>query len=163
MSRDSFIKFCPRCGAEMAREHKFGEMRPVCPTCGWIYFIDPKVAAAVLVEQGGRVLLVRRVNEPFRGLWTLPAGFVNGGEDPAGAAARECLEETGLNVRITNVLDVISGREHERGADFVIVYHAEVISGELMPADDADAAEWFTRDNLPPLAFIATQRVLGKR
>ena len=135
-------------------------VRPVCPQCGWIYFIDPKVAAAILVEQDGRVLLVRRVNEPFRGLWTLPAGFVNGGEDPAAAAARECLEETGLQVRVLGVLDVIAGREHERGADFIIVYHAEVLGGDLAPDDDADAAEWFLRSELPPLAFNATKKVL---
>ena len=128
-------------------------VRPVCPQCGWIYFVDPKVAAAVLIEQDGRVLLVRRANEPYRGLWTLPAGFVNGGEDPAEAAARECLEETGLSVNVTRVLDVIAGREHNRGADFIIVYLAEVIGGELMPADDADAAEWFTRKALPPPGF----------
>ncbi len=85
---------------------------------------------------------------------------MNGGEDPAEAAARECLEETGLSVHITRVLDVIAGKEHERGADFIIVYHAEVISGDLTPADDADAAEWFARDKLPPLAFNATQKVL---
>jgi 8-oxo-dGTP diphosphatase len=161
MSKGVLVKFCLRCGAEVTHEYLFGEVRPVCPQCKWIHFVDPKVAAAVLVEQDGRVLLVRRVNEPFRGLWTLPAGFVNGGEDPAGAAARECLEETGLCVRVTHVLDVISGREHERGADFVIVYHAEVISGELVPADDADAAEWFARNDLPPLAFQATQKVLA--
>ncbi len=161
MARDSHIKFCPRCGAEVTHEDKFGMVRPVCPQCGWIYFQDPKVAAAVLIEQGGRVLLVRRANEPFRGLWTLPAGFVNGGEDPADAAARECLEETGLRVHVTRVLDVIAGREHKRGADFIIVYLAEVVSGELMPDDDADAVEWFLRDELPPLAFRATQKILG--
>ena len=162
MARDSHIKFCPRCAVEVTRADKFGMVRPVCPQCGWIYFQDPKVAAAVLVEKDSRVLLVRRVNEPFRGMWTLPAGFVNGGEDPAEAAARECLEETGLSVHVTRVLDVISGKEHERGADFIIVYRAEVVSGELVPADDADAAEWFARDDLPPLAFKATQQVLGK-
>ena len=161
MARDSYIKFCPRCAAEVTHEEKFGMMRPVCPQCGWIHFVDPKVAAAVLIEQDGRVLLVRRVNEPFRGMWTLPAGFVNGGEDPAEAAARECLEETGLSVNVTRVLDVISGREHERGADFIIVYFAEILSGELIPADDADAVEWFARDELPPLAFKATQKVLS--
>jgi 8-oxo-dGTP diphosphatase len=160
LARNSQIKFCPRCGAEVTHEDKLGMVRPVCAQCGWIHFIDPKVAAAVLVEQDGRVLLVRRANEPFRGLWTLPAGFINGGEDPAVAAARECLEETGLNVRVMRVLDVIAGREHERGADFIIVYHAEVINGELVPADDADAAEWFERDKLPPLAFRATQKIL---
>jgi ADP-ribose pyrophosphatase YjhB (NUDIX family) len=139
---------------------RFGKMRPVCPACGWIHFVDPKVAAAVLVEMEGRVLLVRRVNEPFRGQWTLPAGFINGGEDPAEAAARECVEETGLSVRVTRVLDIIPGKEHPRGADFIIVYHAEVLSGELKADDDADAVEWFSRDQLPPLAFRATQKVL---
>ena len=122
--------------------------------------MDPKVAAAVLVEREGRVLLVRRVNEPFRGLWTLPAGFVNGGEDPAEAAERECLEETGLSVRVMRVFDIVAGKEHPRGADFVIVYLAQVVSGELSPADDADAADWFARTDLPPLAFRATQKVL---
>jgi 8-oxo-dGTP diphosphatase len=160
MARDDGIKFCPRCATKVNRMESFGMVRPVCPQCGWIYFQDPKVAAAVLVEQDGRVLLVRRVNEPFRGMWTLPAGFVNGGEDPAEAAARECLEETGLDVHVTSVLQIISGKEHERGADFVIVYHAELVGGELVPADDADAAEWFMRNALPPLAFRATRQVL---
>ncbi len=162
MAQHSAIKFCPRCGTEVEYKDKFGMVRPVCPQCRYIHFQDPKVAAAVLVEEGSRVLLVRRANEPFRGLWTLPAGFVNGGENPAEAAARECLEETGLSVRVKRVLDVISGREHERGADFIIVYIAEVISGELAPADDADAAEWFERTALPPLAFDATQKVLAQ-
>ncbi len=124
--------------------------------------MDPKVAAAVLIAQGDRVLLVRRNNEPFRGLWTLPAGFINGGEDPAEAAARECLEETGLRVGVTRVLDIIPGKEHPRGADFIIVYQASIIGGELRPGDDADSAEWFERGNLPPLAFHATQIVLSR-
>jgi ADP-ribose pyrophosphatase YjhB (NUDIX family) len=154
------FKFCPRCGTAVLHEERFGRVRPICLQCGWIHFVDPKVAAAVLIEQDGRVLLVRRVNEPFRGLWTLPAGFVNGGEDPAEAAARECLEETGLSVRVTRVFDIVAGREHPRGADFVIVYYAEIIGGEMSPDDDADAVEWFALSDLPPLAFRATQKVL---
>ncbi len=122
--------------------------------------MDPKVAAAVLVVQNERVLLVRRAMEPFRGLWTLPAGFVNAGEDPAEAAVRECLEETGLSVRVTRVFDIISGREHPRGADFVIVYQAEVIEGDMKANDDVDAVDWFDKEHLPPLAFRATQKVL---
>jgi ADP-ribose pyrophosphatase YjhB (NUDIX family) len=161
MARESQIKFCPRCGTAVILQERFGKIHPVCPQCEWIHFEDPKVAAAVLVVQDGRILLVRRVNEPFRGLWTLPAGFIDAGEDPARAAERECLEETGLSVRAKRVLDVIAGREHERGADFVIAYQAEVISGKLSPGDDADAVDWFAPDNLPPLAFTATQKILG--
>ena len=156
------FNYCPRCGAQVNHEERYGKVRPVCPQCGWIQFVDPKVAAAVLIEDEGRVLLVRRANEPFRGLWTLPAGFINGGEDPAEAAARECLEETGLSVQVTRVLDIISGREHPRGADFIIVYQASVLGGELRPDDDADAAAWFGRDKLPQLAFRATQLVLAR-
>ena len=139
----------------------FGKPRPVCPQCGWIYFADPKVAAAVLIEQDNRVLLVRRVNEPYRGFWTLPAGFVDAGEDPARAAERECLEETDLTVRVTRVIDVIAGREHPRGADFIIVYAAQYVSGAPQAGDDADQIGWFERSNLPPLAFHATQKVLS--
>ena len=156
------FNFCPRCGTPVRHEERFGKVRPVCHQCDWIHFVDPKVAAAVLIEQDGRVLLVRRAGEPFRGLWTLPAGFINGGEDPAEAAARECLEETGLSVRVVRVLDIISGKEHPRGADFIIVYLANVVGGELKPDDDADAADWFERTNLPQLAFRATQLVLAR-
>jgi 8-oxo-dGTP diphosphatase len=154
------INFCPRCGTKTTLQEKFHKPRAVCPNCGWIYFSDPKVAAAVLVEQDGRVLLVRRVNEPFRGLWTLPAGFVDAGENPARAAERECVEETRLTVRATRVIDVIAGREHPRGADFIIIYQAEVISGIAKAGDDADQVGWFERSNLPPLAFRATRWVL---
>lgn len=160
MAGHFFVKFCPRCGTEVDHKDLFGQVRPFCPQCKYIHFQDPKVAAAVLVEEDSHILLVQRANEPFRGLWTLPAGFVNAGEDPAEAAARECFEETGLTVRITSVHDVIAGKEHERGADFIIVYLAEVIGGEMAPADDADAVEWFKRNELPPLAFKATKKVL---
>lgn len=154
--------YCPRCATPVIPKELYGRVRAVCPQCQWIHFIDPKVAAAVLIEREGRVLLVRRAGEPFQGSWSLPAGFINGGEDPAEAAARECLEETGLKVRVTRLLDIIPGKEHPRGADFIIVYQAEVLDGELKPDDDADAVEWFERGDLPPLAFRATQIVLAR-
>lgn len=154
------FRYCPICASTLTSREQFGQVRPTCTNCGWVYFADPKVAAAALLQEADRILLVRRVNEPFRGRWTLPAGFVDQGEDPRLAAERECLEETGLRIRATDVLDVIAGREHDRGADFVIVYRAEIISGELLAGDDADRVEWFDRADLPPLAFRATQVVM---
>jgi ADP-ribose pyrophosphatase YjhB (NUDIX family) len=158
-SPDEF-HYCPRCGTGLLHQERFGKLRPVCPACEWIYFADPKVAAAVLVVQDSQVLLVRRVNEPQRGLWSLPAGFVDAGEDPAQAAARECLEETGLRVRIAKLLDVIAGQEHARGAHIVIVYCGEVLGGTLQAADDVDQAAFHPLDRLPPLAFRSTLQVL---
>lgn len=155
------ILFCVQCGTRLEKRLVFGQERPVCPSCGWVYFADPKVAAGVIVEDGeGRVLLVRRVNDPGRGMWTFPAGFVNAYEDPARAAERECLEETGLQVEVTGMVRLISGREHPRGADILIAYRARILGGTLLAADDADQAGWFPRDALPPLAFHATRVAL---
>ena len=153
--------YCPRCGAKLRIEDRFGRLHPVCPQCRWVYFADPKVAVAVRVERDDKILLVRRNNEPYRGFWTMPAGFVDAGEDPSAAAVRECLEETGFHIRIVKLLDVIAGQEHPRGADILIAYQGEIVSGEPAPGDDADELGFFTRQALPPLAFVSTKRLLS--
>jgi ADP-ribose pyrophosphatase YjhB (NUDIX family) len=144
----------------LIQEERFGKLRPVCPSCGWIYFTDPKVAVAALIERPGQVLLVRRAVDPLRGKWSLPAGFVDAGEDPIEAVCRECLEETGLTVRVTGLLDVIYGLEHPRGAHIVIVYRVEMLDGQLQSGDDVDSVAFFDLDHLPELAFRTTQQVL---
>jgi len=108
------------------------------------------------------VLLVRRTQEPGRGRWSLPAGFVDAGEDPAVAAVRECREETGLEVELEGLFELAAGRAHPRGADVVIVYLARVRGGSLTAADDADAAAFFGPDDLPELAFDTTRRTLER-
>lgn len=160
------IRFCLHCGSPLVQAERFGKVRPACTACGWVYFADPKVAAAVLVEHAGRVLLVRRANDPLRGLWTLPAGFVDAGEDPAQAAQRECLEETGLAVRITGLIDVLSGQEHPRGAQILIAYRGALVEdlpeGGPQAADDVDDVGFFAYDDLPALAFQTTVRLLKR-
>ena len=156
------IRFCPFCGIEMEEREAFGEIRPACPECGYIHFRDPKVAAGVLVESDGKVLLVRRINVPMQGKWTLPAGFVDGQEDPRSTAIRECLEETGLEVEIVDLMDVVYGTEHPRGASIVIFYRGQIVGGVLAAGDDADAVGFFEADDLPPLAFKATEQMLAR-
>lgn len=155
------VKFCIRCGTPLVPQVVMNEERPACPECGWVFYSDPKVAVAVLVEQEGRVLLTRRVNEPHQGEWSLPAGFMNAFEDPAEAAERECREETGLTVEVGEILSIITGREHPRGADIIIVYRASCTGGSLIAGDDADQVAFFSRDALPVLAFRATRIALG--
>lgn len=154
------VRFCVRCGSSLERQIRFGKLRPVCVTCGWTYFADPKVAVALVVYENEKILLVRRVNEPFRGMWTLPAGFVDAGEDPVMAGKRECLEETGLNVEVGPLLDVIAGQEHPNGAHIIIIYRAEIIDGKLQAGDDVDEVAFFYPDNLPEIAFSTTKKIL---
>ena len=134
----------------------------MCPACGRIHFLDPKVAAAVVLAQEGKILLVRRAVEPEQGKWTLPAGFVEADEDPAEAARRECREETGLQVELLGLLDVIHGKEHSSGASIVIVYEGKIRGGEIRPSDDVDAVTFFELGALPALAFEATRVAIAR-
>jgi ADP-ribose pyrophosphatase YjhB (NUDIX family) len=162
LSRTPELNYCPRCGHALEDREAFGRARRFCPACDLIVFREHKVAAGVLVEHDSRVLLVRRRMQPRQGMWTFPAGFVEFDEDPAEAAVRECREETGLEVEVSGLLDLIAGREHERGADIVVVYCARLVGGEPRAADDVDRVAFFGPNELPPLAFRATQIALDK-
>lgn len=150
------IRFCSFCGAPVRWEPVQGKRRPVCTECGRVQYLDPKVAAGVFVEDNGRVLLVERKFSPQAGKWSLPAGFVDAGEDPRRAAVRECFEETGLSVEVTDLLDVYYGRIEAASADLMLVYHAIRTGGELAANDDASRAAFFGPSELPPLAFEST-------
>lgn len=153
------VNFCPRCGASLIRAERFGQLRPTCPDCGYVHFFDPKVAVAVFVEDGARVLLVKRGVEPEHGKWALPAGYVDAGEDPRLAAVREVAEETGLQVRITRLVDVFHSPRRP-GASIIIVYAAQMLGGTLCPHDDATDAAWFGPEALPELAFESTRQIV---
>lgn len=151
--------FCPNCGAAVVWRQVDGQNRPTCDACGHVIYFDPKVAAAVFIEQNDRVLLVQRANDPGQGKWTLPAGFIDAGEDPASAAIREVEEETGLSIQIDRLIDVFPRRD-DGMADIVIAYAGTVRSGQLHGGDDALDARWFTRDELPELIFYTAIKLV---
>jgi acetyl-CoA carboxylase carboxyl transferase subunit beta len=114
------------------------------------------VVGAVLGDRRGRVLLVLRRHPPDAGCWSIPGGRVEPGESRPAAAAREAQEETGLRVRIGEVL----GRMEFPGADPETVYNnqdfaATVIGGQLRAGDDAAAARWFSREEMAGLPLTA--------
>ena len=150
---------CQRCGHTTEMREIEGHLRPVCAACGAVTYLDPKVAVAVIVERGGRVLLGRRgarTREP--GKWSFPAGFVERGEAVEDAAAREIAEEVGLDITVGPVLGVWS----EPGEPVVlIVYPALTARGEAVAADDLTEIGWFTPDALPELAFPHDPEILS--
>lgn len=155
------LNYCPVCGHALEDRDVFGRIRRVCPACDRIIFRDLKVAAGVLVECEGKVLLVRRRGGSRQGMWSFPAGFVECDEHPAETAVRECREETGLEVEPIGILDVI-GPEPEGMANIIIVYRARIVGGQLRAGDDTDQVAYFAPEELPPLAFRATEIALGK-
>lgn len=124
-------------------------------------------ASAVITDESGRILLVRRGREPGRGLWSVPGGKVEPGESLQEAAVREVREETGLTVSIGRELWTVDvptgdGRMYE-----IHDFAATVVSGTLHAGDDADEAGWFTFEELPQVPLVDTlfdhlQRAFGR-
>jgi len=160
--RKSF-QYCPYCRAEMSTRPVMGRLRQICPACGFIHFLDPKVGAGVLVEQDGAVLLVKRAVVPEKGKWCLPAGFMEYDEDPQTAAVRECQEETGLDVQVVKLLTVDQYWEDTRGPGIVVFYQGCITGGELRPGDDASEAGFFQPDEMPADIAFRTHRHLLAR
>jgi 8-oxo-dGTP diphosphatase len=126
-----------------------------CGACGFVHWRNPGVGAAVAVfDDDDRILLIRRGPGMTReGFWAIPAGFVTYGEEIREAAARELEEETGLTADVGDVVWIASNF-HDPGKLTVGVWFSGTITGgELAAGDDADRAEYFALDQLPPLAF----------
>jgi ADP-ribose pyrophosphatase YjhB (NUDIX family) len=158
------FRFCPRCGERMKPAEVDGRSRPRCAACGFVHFANPGVGAAVVLRDGaGRILLVRRGPGATRsGLWCVPAGYVDAGEDVRDAAARELREETGLVAEVGEVLQVASNRHDPAKPTVGIWFAGTITGGDLAPGDDADEAGWFPIDDPPPLAFPTDAELLAR-
>ena len=152
---------CPHCRTDMVSRIEGGTERPVCPSCGFVQYLNPAPAAAVIIKRDAQVCLVQRKFEPRKGLWTFPSGFMEWDEDAPRSAVREVLEETGLEVRITRLYGVESGILPPDIPVLVIFYVGEETGGQLQAGDDASAVGFFDIDDLPgPIAFASHRKIL---
>ena len=115
----------------------------------------PIIGVGVVVWKGGRLLLIRRGKSPMRGRWSLPGGRQELGETVRETAVREVREETGVEIRLGALLDVVDTiRRDETGAvtlQYALVdFDADWIAGEPAGASDAECAEWADPDDLVP-------------
>ncbi len=154
-------RFCPKCGRPLRPQVlKQGEPpRLVCADCGHVFYLDPKIAACAIAMVDGGIVLLRRGIEPQLGKWVFPGGFVDRGEPVAAAAVRETLEEVGLRVSLTGILDVYSFPGHPV---VVVVYAADVVGGTLEARDECLEVRTFAPEAIPwdELAFDSTRAAL---
>ncbi len=158
------FRFCPVCGGELAAKRlKAGDPeRLVCTSCAFVFYLDPKLAVGtIIVDDSGRVVLVRRAIEPGYGKWVFPGGYVDRGEEVRAAAVREAREETGLEVRLEQLVDIYS---YAGRIPVIVVYAATLVGGELGCDEEGLEARFFEPHDIPwdDLAFHSTREALER-
>jgi len=112
---------------------------------------NPIPTVDAIIEKDDKIVLVKRRNKPFKNIFVLPGGFVEHGETVEQAAIREAKEETGINIRLEEILGVYSEPDRDpRGPTISIAFIAEPISGELKAKSDAKDARWIRPEEIDP-------------
>jgi 8-oxo-dGTP diphosphatase len=141
--------YCLKCGNPLTNKFISGRERGVCPDCGWIYYQHLNVGAGAYVVKDGALLLVRRAISPWQGYWNLPAGYVEIDEPPSNAAEREVMEETGLQIVVTGLVDAFFFDDDPRGNGLLLVYDCLIISGALQNTIEITEYRYFSPLEIP--------------
>ncbi len=152
------FRFCPRCGGGLEpRQLKAAEpARLVCSACGFVFYLDPKIAVGTIIRSdSNRLVLVRRAIDPGYGKWVFPGGYVDRGETLTTAAVREAREECGLDGRLDGLVNIYS---YAGRAPVIVVYAATATGGSLAVDDESLETAEFEPATLPwhELAFRST-------
>jgi 8-oxo-dGTP diphosphatase len=153
--------FCPFCGQPLAQKCEEGKLRGWCRACDWTYY--PHAAASVtgVVQNAGRVLLVKRRHEPFAQCWMFPAGFIDFGEHPKEAMLRELQEETGLIATDAQLMGVHQSEDDPRQPGHFVFFFEIAASGDLASENEEnEEIRWFDLHAAPKLSWKLHQFVL---
>jgi len=148
------FKYCPFCRTPLTVADIEHRLRSTCPNCGFVRHRNPAPTVSVLVVDCDRVLLGKRGGDPGRGAWSFPSGYVDYEEDFLTAAIREAKEETGLDVEVCSIINVVSSFVSPAFHFLGVYVVARAVGGELAAGDDLEAVEWFPLAGpLPEMGF----------
>ena len=155
------IQYCRACGAAVAYRipAEDNRERAVCPACGTVHYENPLNVVGTVPVWGDQILLCKRAIEPRRGLWTLPAGFLELGETTAEGALRETDEEAGAQIELGALFTLLNvvrvGQVH-------FFYLARMTSPALAPGSESLEARLFREDEVPwdEIAFRTVRETL---
>jgi len=141
-------KYCPYCRGELS----YNGDNYQCLVCKRKVFIPSYPGISILPIKDGKVLLAKRAQDPKKGMWDSIGGFLKEGENPELAAKRETKEETGLDIKLGDLLGVYTDSYEYEGQVYEtlnLYYLAEIIGGEIKAEDDVSELVWFPIEKLP--------------
>ena len=141
------MKYCSVCGHEVIRQVPEGDTheRDVCPNCGTIHYVNPKIVVGCVPEKDGKILLCKRAIEPRRGYWTVPAGFMELKETMADGAARETMEEACAEVEIGHLFAAVDVPH----AGQVHVFYTATLTSDFAPGEESLEVALYAPDEIP--------------
>jgi ADP-ribose pyrophosphatase YjhB (NUDIX family) len=156
------MKFCCQCGSRVRIGVPKGDdrSRHICDACGVIHYHNPKVIAGCIPVWGDKVLLCRRAIEPRVGFWTLPAGFMELGENLQTAACREAMEEANVEVEIESLYNLFS---LPHISQVYVFFRARMVNDSFYPGYESLETRLFQQEDIPwdELAFETVRRSLA--
>ncbi len=156
-------RYCATCGTALEMKKIDGKRRAICAACGFIAYENPlPVAAALVANDRGEVLLVRRGRHPMKGMWCLPCGFAESDEQIEEAVLRELSEETGLTGSVGRLLDAVTTQNYFYGNMVMITFEILDPRGSPTAGDDAVAVRFFPLARMPSLAFPSQERAVQR-
>ncbi|CAM4168939.1 NUDIX hydrolase [Paenibacillus alkaliterrae] len=153
-------KFCMACGDELETRDVDGTMRRACISCSFVHWGSYSIGVGALVIKDGKILLVRRAQEPGRGYWTNPGGYIEQLEPIEATIEREVLEECGVEAAVKSVVAL---RDQPRSIhNIYIAFEMEYVSGEPIPDNvEVDAAGFFSLQELETMNVAGFTRWLA--
>lgn len=164
MSFDRHISHCRRCGtATELRLPDDGDtrLRPVCRSCSTVHYVNPLNVVGTVPVMGNKVLLCLRNIEPRKGLWTLPAGFMELNETTAEGALRETQEEAGAHIELSHLFSLI---DVPRAGQVHFFYRAHLLSTNFDPGHETQRVALFEESEIPweQIAFTTVRETLKR-
>jgi len=143
--------FCPQCTTKLKQQNTSYR----CDTCPLTIYRDPiPTVCAFILNDKNQVLVNKRAIEPRKDTYDIPGGFLNLNEDSGEAIHREVFEETGLKIKIVDLLSIHKDRYGENGNHIINIYYvAKVSGGDLLAKDDVKDLEWVMIDEIPQMGF----------
>lgn len=157
------ILYCSQCGHRVTRRIPSGDqhLRAVCDACGAVHYENPKLVLGCVAEWEGKILLCRRAIEPRAGFWTLPAGFMEQGEETEAAAKRETWEEATAQVRIADLFALV---DLPPISQVHLFYRGALVDGQHAPGEESLETVLFQEADIPwdDLAFTSVRFCLER-